>query len=361
MRQFIIRSSYTLLSFVALVNPMSAQAGGIPKEYRKTVQKALDYLAKAQKNDGLGGGYWEGKDGKFRVSLTALSGMALLMEGSTMRSGRYSKHIRKAVRWITSQVHNGPPRQGLIGRVRKKEQYSYMYGHGYATTFLAKVYAGETNQLESNILNKILTKAVKFTIAAQTAGGGWYYMSVKDGAISDEPSITIPQIRALLAARTAGIAVPKKTIQRGRKNLELWTTPKKLRSRQAARNDRLAILGAALLFALQSDDVKLADVKKWLQHARRLNKNRETQRYTDYYYAQAIYRLGDQQWTKLFGANDPNPVTWSGYRKNLFDRLTKSQSADGSWNVGGLGPIYSTAIYATIMQLDNTPVAISPR
>ena len=32
--------------------------------------------------------------------MTALAGMALLMEGSTLREGKYSDNIRKAVDWL---------------------------------------------------------------------------------------------------------------------------------------------------------------------------------------------------------------------------------------------------------------------
>jgi hypothetical protein len=48
-------------------------------------------------------------------------------------------------------------------------------------------------------------------------------------------------------------------------------------------------------------------------------------------------------------------VTWTAYRKNLFDRLAQTQNADGSWSGGGgfsVGPVYSTAIFTIIMQLD---------
>ena len=48
----------------------------------------------------------------------------------------------------------------------------------------------------------------------------------------------------------------------------------------------------------------------------------------------------------------------------MFDHLVQTQNADGSWPGGGgfsVGPVYSTAIYLTIMQLDNGTLPIYQR
>ena len=66
----------------------------------------------------------------------------------------------------------------------------------------------------------------------------------------------------------------------------------------------------------------------------------------------------------MFGA-DNKPVTWGAYREKVFDELMNKQNNDGSWNGGGgfssVGPLYSTVIYATIMQLDNNLLPIYQR
>ena len=80
--------------------------------------------------------------------------------------------------------------------------------------------------------------------------------------------------------------------------------------------------------------------------------------YTHYYYAQAVYNLGDDGWDKLFGSKpgDANRLTWSEYRKAMFDQWKGQQSPDGSWaGLGGgfsVGPVYSTSVFLTVMQLD---------
>ena len=78
--------------------------------------------------------------------------------------------------------------------------------------------------------------------------------------------------------------------------------------------------------------------------------------FAHYYYAQAIFRLGDDGWEKLFPRTPPeDQVTWSRYRKIQFDHFQRTQEADGRWKDGGaVGPVYATAVNLTILQLDKT-------
>ena len=55
----------------------------------------MEWLAKAQQRDG----HWDATGGMYPVAMTAMSGMALLMEGSTLSDGKYSNHLRKAADW----------------------------------------------------------------------------------------------------------------------------------------------------------------------------------------------------------------------------------------------------------------------
>ncbi len=60
-----------------------------------------------------------------------------------------------------------------------------------------------------------------------------------------------------------------------------------------------------------------------------------------YYYAQTLHELGGN--------------AWSAYRTAMFDRLQSSQEQDGSWPSSdgiGVGKVYSTALWCTILQLD---------
>src|SRR6266699_2804893 len=123
-----------LLVFLAsLVAAGRARAEDLTERQRATIQKGLEYLAKSQARDG----HWEGNGGQYPTTITALCGMVMLMEGSTIREGKYAERIRKAVDWLMDRCQ----RNGLIGNPNNAtESMRYMYGHGYGVLFLAQIY-----------------------------------------------------------------------------------------------------------------------------------------------------------------------------------------------------------------------------
>ncbi|MCA9028209.1 MAG: terpene cyclase/mutase family protein, partial [Planctomycetaceae bacterium] len=69
--------------------------------------------------------------------------------------------------------------------------------------------------------------------------------------------------------------------------------------------------------------------------------------YAHYYYAQVMYRLDDDKWKR--------------YSREINDNIIRKQSADGSWQEGHVGPVYTTAMNATILQLDKGYLPIFQR
>ena len=192
-------------------------ADEIPKEYRASIRKGLDWLAAQQVRDG----HWEAQGGQYPSAMTGLSGMALLMEGSTLREGRYSEKLRRAVDWLMDRSQ----RNGLLANPNNaSESGRYMYGHGFGLLFLAQVYGEEEDGDRRRKLEDILTRAVTFVGKAQSSRGGWYYTSAADGHDMDEGSVTVTQVQALRAAKNAGIVVPKSIIDKAVKYLENSTT-----------------------------------------------------------------------------------------------------------------------------------------
>src|SRR5437899_2374527 len=90
-----------------LLSPAAVRGEEIPKEYHETIKKGLTWVQRNQFKDG----HWEGVNGQYSVSMTALGGMALLCEGSTLREGKYRDNIRRAVNWLMDRVQSN----GLIG------------------------------------------------------------------------------------------------------------------------------------------------------------------------------------------------------------------------------------------------------
>ena len=222
---------------IAVPAPRPAQAADDKKNNKKEIEaaitKGLDYLKKSQMPDG----HWEAQGGQYPTTMTALAGMAFLMEGSTLKEGKYSDQVKKAVDWFLAPARQQP--NGMLGDVRNPtEQTRYMYGQGFGTMFLASVYGEEEDKEQREKLEKLLKKAVEFICKAQTSKdhkkaegktvkiGGWGYVSATEGNNFDEGSVTITALQGLRAARNAGIPVPKENIDRAVDYLEACTTPK---------------------------------------------------------------------------------------------------------------------------------------
>jgi hypothetical protein len=332
-------------------------------QVRKAIDKGLEWVAKNQFRDG----HWEAQGGQYPTTMTALGGMALLMEGSTLREGKYSDNIRRTVDWLVDRSQ----RNGLIGNPNNPtEAQRYTYGHGYAMLFLASVYGEEEDADRRKKLEDVLTRAVDFCGKAQTGRGGWGYVSAADAAGFDEGSTTITQLQGLRACRNAGIVVPKGVIDNAKKYLKDATTDRGsiiYSLAQGRHEGGPALVAAAIAGSFNAGEYDNPLARKWFNYARTAIPIGQTGRfghdeYTHYYYAQALYILGDNGYARLFPDSKPDEqVTWSKYKKPMFEHLVKAQSADGSWNSGQIGTIFSTAVNLTILQLENGTLPIYQR
>ncbi len=343
------------------------RADELPAEYRGAVNRGLEWVAKQQQRDG----HWEANGGQYPSAMTGLAGMVLLMEGSTLREGRYADNIRRAVDWLMERSQ----RNGLLANPNNGlEGGRYMYGHGFGMLFLAQVYGEEEDADRRAKLHDILTRAVLFTGKAQSSRGGWYYTSAADGHDADEGSVTVTQLQALRAAKNAGITVPKSIIDKAMRYLENSTTDGGgviySLSQAGGRpmgGGQPALTAAAIACGFSSGEYQSPLAKRWIKFCQVHVPIGQIHRfghdeYTHYYYAQAIYVLGDEGYGKLFPqSGDGDRLTWSRYRKTMFDHLLRSQSSDGSWNGGYIGQIFATTAYLTILQLDNGTLPIYQR
>src|SRR5262249_56480062 len=89
-----------LAGLLCLGGATPARADQIPAEYRKTVHDVLKWLAEQQAKDG----HWEAFGGQYPITMTAMAGMALLCEGSTLREGKYKNHLRLSTDFLMSRA-----------------------------------------------------------------------------------------------------------------------------------------------------------------------------------------------------------------------------------------------------------------
>lgn len=343
------------------------------------VEKGLEYFKRVQSQDG----HFEAPGGQYPTSMTALAGMTFLMEGSTLKEGKYSDQVTKAVNWFLTPNRQQP--NGLLGNVNNPtEQTRYMYGHGFGTMFLACAYGEEEDAEQRKKLETVLTKAVDFIAKAQTNKthrkaegkevevGGWGYVSAAESGGRggfDEGSVTITQLQALRAARNAGIKVPKETIDKAVAYLEACTTPNggiiysyaNSGGVAAAGQERPALTAAGVACAFSAGEYKGELAKRWITYCRKniqFAKGRFAhEEYTTYYFAQAVYVLGDDRYGQMFDKEPKDTwLTWSKFKEALYPYLLDIQNkSTGGWEGSGsygAGPIFISAAYLTILQLE---------
>ena len=178
--------------------------------------RGLDWLAAHQSRLG----HWAAVDGRDPTSMTALAGIAMLCEGSTTTQGKYAANIRGAVDYLVGRSRTQRPDRRSIAMDNR-----YIYGHGFSMLFLSQVLGEEEDVERREQLVNVLNRAVVFTGRAQTAAGGWGYVSAKDGGDYDEGSTTITQVQGLRGCRNAGIPVPKEIIDKAIQYIRKCTAP----------------------------------------------------------------------------------------------------------------------------------------
>jgi prenyltransferase beta subunit len=163
------------------------------------IHGALQYLATQQGVDGS----WTLGTGNAKPESVAMTGYALLAflsAGNLPDEGEYGRNVDSGMQFLLSQVQPD-------GLFRNVDQGKYMYSHGIATIALSELYG----QARAPILRGRLEQLVGVIVGGQSPLGGWRY---KPEAKDADISITVLQLAALRAAKTAGLEVPQDTIDR---------------------------------------------------------------------------------------------------------------------------------------------------
>jgi len=330
----------TLLASASIPAQEVVYPPGVTKEVHDAIQRGLQWLARNQANDGSwrnAGGY-----GTYPAAMTGLAGMAILASGSTPTRGPHWQRVRSSVDFL---VKHADPSNGVIS-VPQAEGRS-MYGHGFATLYLASVFGMEEDLRKQERLKRVLDKAVTLIGSAQSTAGGWIYTPDSN---SDEGSVTVTQVQALRACRMSGIIVDKKVIDRAVSYIKRCQNPDGgIRyslgsgggSRPAITAAGVAVLYNAGIYDDQPFVEKAYDYCK--KHIQITTDNTGHHYYTHLYWAQALYQRGGKD--------------WADYQAKANAYFLKQQKKDGSWEGDGVGGVYGTSIALIILQL---PYALAP-
>jgi squalene cyclase len=347
-----LAGSVAVLALACLVPLPAAAAPTVPRNVESSglefitpatqlaINRGLEFLSLAQHEDGSFG---SGSNYRRHVAVTALAGIAFLAAGNTPNRGKYGRNVEKAVQFI---LNNTDP-TGLIS-TQEARPHNPMYGHGFATLFLAEVY-GMTQRTD---VREKLKLAVNLIVTTQNNDGGWRYQPVKKDA---DISVTVCQIMALRAARNAGIFVPKSTVDHCIEYVRRSQNPDggfmyQLRTGTPSIWPRSAAGIVALYSAGQYDDPSIQRGLQYLiGHLPRgeVFRHEAFYFYGHYYAVQAMWHAGGNYWRQWYPA--------------IRDELLNRQTHEGSWQDLTVNNEYGTAMACIVLQMPNNYLPIFER
>ena len=328
----------TLAAAAEAARPKPAAELLTPAAERST-EKGLKWLAARQHEDGsFGSGPYRGN-----VAVVGLCGLSLLASGSTPGRGPHGAELDKAIDYLLAHTQQG----GYI-IASAAPSHGPMYGHGFATLFLAECY-GMSPRAE---LRDKLGAAVKLIVNTQNKQGGWRYYPQRSDA---DMSVTVCQVMALRAARNAGLYVPNETIDRSIEYVKKCQNPDggfvyMLESGGESAFPR----SAAGVVALYSAGVyEGPEIQKGLDYLMGfipqdgvVRREANYYEYAHYYAVQAMWQAGGKHFDRWYPA--------------VRDELITRQREDGSW-ASGFGADYATAMSLLVLQVPNQALPIFER
>ena len=316
----------------------------VTPETDAAIKRGLEWLEQRQQPDGSFGRRASFNRYRRNPAVNALCGLALLSSGSTPGRGPYGTVIDRTVEFILSCA--APT--GFIAEDDTSYYEAPMYGHGFATMFLAEVYG----MSKRDDLRNVLRRAVQLIVDTQNRQGGWRYAPVPDQA---DISVTVCQAMALRAAHNTGIAIPKETIERLVRYIErCQNSDGGFKYQQLTGSESMFPRSAAALVALYTSGLRnekvLSAGLKYMQQFRPGQpgiQERGYYYYAHYYAVQAAWHAGGEIWSNWYPA--------------IRDELLRIQLSSGNWADQGVSSEYATAMALIALQIPNNYLPIFQR
>jgi prenyltransferase beta subunit len=326
--------------FLALSDvPLSAKEELTP-EALEAIENGLEWLASQQQPNGSYGGSAYPR----HVGITALAGLAFLSHGDLPPSGpddvgrgSFAENVSRAVDFICGS-------SGRSGLIAADTSHGPMYGHGFATLFLAEVY-GQTPRRD---VGDKLRMACDLIIRAQNREGGWRYQPTSADA---DISVTVCQVMALRSARNAGIHVPKEVIDRAVAYVRRCQNPdggfRYMSTPGSSAFPRSAAGLATLFYAGVYEGPEIEDALTYLDAVSgRVAQGMSHYYYGQYYAVQAMYLAGGERWERWY--------------PEIRDQLLRRRTPSGFWT-DSIGPDYATSMALIILQVPRRYLPILQR
>jgi len=297
------------------------------------IKGAVKWLAAKQQPNGS---WTTGRDNSHPVAMTGYTLMAMMAAGQLPGEGEYGKNVTKGMNYLMSCVRS----DGYITNGGE----SNMYNHGIASIALAELY-GQTRDPKLKVK---LESAIKLIVNCQNNQGGWRYRpAIVDGDIS----VTVLQLVACRAALNSGIEVPQSTIDKGVAFVKLCYDTKSGGFTYQPRGQPAGFARtAAAIYSLQVcgkyDDKEVKTGAAYLNE-KPLNKTGEWFTYGNFYAAPAMYMIGGNTWRTWYDKMKKALVEEGGAKLKREGDMVSWEPFDGQ----GVGPVYATAVYTTILAM----------
>jgi len=316
-----------------LSDPQEDTVGGeddsfveVTDELDAAVELGLAHLASLQNEDGS---FNSNRYGGAHVGVTAICSLAFMANGQLPDRGEYGQVVAKGLEYILENAQES----GLIAS--QNVSHGPMYGHGFATLFLAELYG----MTDDPSIRDALVKAVRLIIKSQNPEGGWRYQPIPFDA---DLSVTICQVKALRSARMAGISVPDETIDNAIEYVKNCQNAQDggfqyMAAAGGSAFPRTAAGVAALYYAGVYEGDAIEDGLAYLEHQIERGNDRGGHEYYGHYYcSQAMFIAGGKHWADYF--------------PYIRERLIQRQHANGSWE-SPHGEAYATGMSLIILQM----------
>ena len=305
--------------------PNQVRGDEITAEQQAAVARGLEFLASRQAPDGSLG----------PPGITALGGLAFMENGNLPGRGKYGDNVKKCLDFVLANCQES----GLIAS--NADGGGPMYGHGFATLFLAEVYG----MSPTDDVKERLQRAVRLIEKCQNPEGGWRY---QPAPVDADISVTICQVMALRAARDAGIKVEKDVIDKAIAYVRSCQNPDggfSYMSHGATGSGfaRSAAGVASLYYAgvFEGDELKrgLDYLKRFANGGAGATGFEGHFYYGNYYAVQAMFLAGGNYWKTFYPA--------------IRDQLIARQDRSSGGFAGDYSPEYATAMAMIILQMPN--------
>jgi hypothetical protein len=324
----------------------SASKGMITPATDLAIDRGLAYLNARSNRDGYFGtaGYMG------NVAVTSLAAMAFMAAGNTPNRGPYGQLITNSLKFVLSQENRDGGHPGYLHNPHASP-HGPMYGHGFATLFLAEAYGMVHDRALREEVGDKLHKAVQLILKSQNIEGGWRYTPDSHDA---DLSVTICQIMALRAARNAGLFVPRSKVDKCVEYVKACQDPfsgyfRYMKQQSGGGGQGFARTAAGICALYSAGIYSGPEIVRGLRF---LSKNRpmlagfkpDMHYYYGHYYAvQAMWTAGGDYWNQWYPA--------------VRDELLQRQAPDGTWS-DQICSHYATAMACIILQVPNNYLPI---